>query len=103
MSLFAGVQHDLAQIIWVECVQDVEKVVPGRRLPSWVFIWEVRHEVAVLLQLRVQGLHADLLIMRNFNEFDIGLLHQLLLPNEDVLQEVLVDQALRRQVELEAK
>ena len=90
MSLFAGVQHDLAEIIWVKRVQDVEEVVSGRRLTSWVFVREVRHEVAVLLELRVQGLHTDLLVMRNFNEFDVGLPHQLLLANEDVLQEVLV-------------
>ena len=56
MSLFAGMQHDLTKIIWVERVQDVEEIFSGRRLPSWIFVREVAHEVAVLLELGVQGL-----------------------------------------------
>lgn len=101
-TLLVGVLHHLFEILWVEGVEDIEEVFSWRRLAGRVLVRQVRHHPGVLLQIRVQGLHRDLLVVGHLDLLDLGLQQELLLAHEDILQEVFVDEVLGRQVKLEA-
>ena len=94
--------EQLLQELGVESVENVKEVLPRRALANRVLIGEVPHQEVVIGELRPQRLHRELLIMWDFYVRDVALLDQRLLVGEDLLEEVLVDQGLRRQVELEA-
>ena len=100
--LLVGVLHDLRQVVRVQRVEDVEEVLPRRTLVLRVLVRKVRQEDGVLLELGIERLHRQLVVVRDLDRRDGRLLVELLLPGEDVLQEVLVDEAFGRQVELEA-
>ena len=68
----------------------------------WVLIWEIPAQQIILGELRVEVLHREFLVMRHLHIVYVRLLDQLLLVREHLLEEVLVDELLRRQVELEA-
>ena len=95
-------RHQLAEVPWLKGVEDIEEIFSRRGLAGGVLVREEGHEVGVLLELRVQRLHRDLLVMGHLDLLHRRLQHQLLLAHEDVLQEVLVDEVLGRQVILEA-
>ena len=94
-------QHPL-QELGVQGVQDVEEVLPRRALAHRVLIGEVSGEEVVAGELRVQVLHRQLLVVRHLYVGHVLLLDELLLIGQDLLEKVLVDERLRRQVELEA-
>ena len=97
-----GVGQQPLQELWVEGVEDVEEVLPRRALALWVLIREVPDHEVIFSELRPQRLHRELLIVGNLYVRDVALLDQRLLVGEDLLEEVLVDEALWWQVELEA-
>ena len=82
-------------------VQDVEEVLPRWALARWVLIGEVLQEFGILVELGPQVLDRELVIMRDCDPLDLGLLHELLLAAEHVLEEVLVHDALVGQVVLD--
>ena len=102
-ALLVGVVHDLLQIIWMDGVQDIEEVLPGWAFSRRVRVREVRHQLRVLLELRIKGLDAELIVVRNLNGSDFRLLQQLLLAGHDGLQVVLVQDGLVGEVELDYK
>ena len=69
---------------------------PGR-------IGEVGHEDGVFLELREDVLDGEFIIPRHHDRFDLRLLEELLLADEDILEEVLVDASLIGQVKLHWK
>ena len=81
-------------------VEDVEEVLARRALACGIGVGEVAGELGVLLQLGPERLHRQLVVVGDGDVLDVGLLHQLLLPAEDVLEEVLADDALVREVVL---
>ena len=89
---------DLLEILWVNCVEDVEEVVTIRLLAAWVFVLEMNGKERVILELRPKILHRKLIPMRDVDVFDGLLLQHNLFIGEDLLEEDLVDLALRRQV-----
>ena len=97
-----GVVQEPLEELWVDSVEYVEEVLSWRSLALRVLIGEVPDQEVVLGELRPQVLHRQLLVVRDFDVGDVTLLDQGLLLGEDLLQEVLVDQRLWRQVELEA-
>ena len=97
-----GMVEQPLQELWVECVEDVEEVLPRRALALRVLIRKVPDHKVILSELRPQRLHRELFIVWNLYVRDVALLDQRLLVGEDLLEEVLVDEALWRQVELEA-
>ena len=99
--LLVGVLHDLLEVLGLQRVEDVEEVLARRALASWIRVWEVLHEVRVLLEMRPERLHGQLVIMWDIHLLDVDLLHQLLLAGEDVLEEVLVDDVRVREVVLD--
>ena len=94
--------HDLLKVVRMNGVEDIEEVLARRPFACRILVWEVASELRVLAELRPECLHGNFIVTGNVDLLDIGLLHKLLLAAEDVLEEVLVDEALRRQVELEA-
>ena len=94
--------HDLAEVVRVQGVEDVEEVVPWWALTFWVLVGEVLHHGGVLGELGIQGLDGELFVLRHPDLLDLRLLEQVLLAREDLLEKVLVDHRLRREVELEA-
>ena len=68
---------------------------------NWILIGEVSDQEIVLCELRPQRLHRELLVMWHFNVRDVTLFDQHLLICQDLLEEVIDDQCLGRQIELE--
>ena len=102
VALFVGVRHDLAEVVRVHGVEDVEEVLARRSLVLGVLVGEVAVHGVVLLELRPQRLRGQLLVVRHFDGVDLVILEQLLPAGQHLLEEVLVDERLGRQVELEA-
>ena len=99
-ALLVGVEHDLREVVGVDGVEHIEEVLSGWAFADWVFVREVAVHVRVLLEFGPERLHGELVVVRHLDGDDLGLLQQVLLAGEDVLQEVLVDDALVGQVEL---
>ena len=81
-------------------VEHVEEVLARWAFADWVLVREVAVHCRVLLEFGPEGLHGELVVVRHLDGDDLGLLQQVLLAGEDVLQEVLGDDALVGQVEL---
>ena len=99
--MLVGVIHDLLQVVRVLGVEHIEEVLPWWSLPSWVLVREARHQVGVLLEHGIEGLHRELIVVWNLDESDFELLQQLLLPSEHGLEEVLVEDGLVGEVKLD--
>ena len=87
----------------MQSVQHVEEIVARWALPLRVLVREVRDEPGVLHELRIEGLDAQLLVLRHLDFLDLGLLEQMLLAGQDLLEEVLVHLAGRREVVLDCR
>ena len=101
MSLFVCVLHNLFEIVRLYGVQNVEEVVPSRRLFVRIFVLEVDIECLVPLQVRPKSFCTELLITRNMNVADLIFLHELLFTNQHLPHEVLVNLFLWWQVHLD--
>ena len=99
--LLIGMLHDLIEIIRLQRVKDIEEVLARRTLASWICIREVLHEICIFLEMRPQRLDRQFVVVWNIYLLDFGLLHQLLLANENVLEEVLVDDVGIREIVLD--
>ena len=84
-------------------VQHVEEIVSGWAFAGRILVRKEDHHVGVLLKLWIEGFNRQFVIMWDLDGCNLGFLEQLLLADEDVLQKVLVDHALVREVELEAE
>ena len=103
MSLFVGVLHNLAKVVRVDGVEDVEEVLTMRSFVFRVLVWEIAVHDRIVFELWPQCLRGQLLIMRHFDDVHLVLLQQLLLAGQHILEEVLVDEWLWWQVELQTK
>ena len=90
-ALLVGVGHDLGEVLRVEGVEDVEKVVSRRPLALWVSGREVPHELCVLGELGPEIPHRELVVPGHLDGGHLGLPQQELLPGQHFLEEVLVD------------
>ena len=57
--------------------------------------------MGVLLHLGPQGAHGELIVVRDLDRLDVGLLHELLLACEDLPEEIFGDDGLVGQVVLD--
>ena len=96
-----GVGDDLREVLGVERVQDVEEVLPRRRLALGVLGGEEGEEVAVLLDVRPQRLDRELVVVGHRDVPHLALPQQLLVLRQHFLEEVLVDHVFWGQVELD--
>ena len=77
--------HDLVEVLRLQSVKDVEEVLARRTLAGWIGVGEILHELHILLEMRPERLHRQLVVMWDVHLLDLGLLHQQLLAHEDVL------------------
>ena len=103
MPLIVGVLNYLLSILGIDCIQDIEEVLPARSFIVRVFILEVDVELLVLLQVWPKSFSADLFITRNVNIVDLILLHKLLFANQNLPHKVLVDLLLWWHIHLDYK
>ena len=94
--------HDLGQVLWVHCVQDIEEVFSWWSLADRVFVRKVGHHFNVLRELWIEVLHRQFVVVGHLDSDHVRLLQELLVTGEHCLQEVFVDDRLVRQVVLEA-
>ena len=87
-------RHDLSQVVWIYRVQDVEEVVSGGAFQIWIFILEVDVEGCIILHLRPQLVHRQLIPMWNMDEVNLLLLQQSFLICEDISEEIFVGDGL---------
>ena len=90
-SLRVGVLEDLREVLGVECVHDIEEVLPWRPLVLRKSVWKERQELFVVLEGWPEVLDRQLVVVRHLDELDRGLFHQLLLAREHFSEEVFVD------------
>ena len=57
--------------------------------------------MGVLLHLGPQGAHGELIVVRDLDRLDVGLLHELLLAREHLLEEIFGHHGLIRQIVLD--
>ena len=93
--------HDLVQVFRMDCIKYIEEI-----LSRWAFafgqlIRKEDDELLVLRQARPQILDGKLIILGDIDVVHVLLLEQQLLIGEHLLQEVLVDLGLRRQIVLD--
>ena len=100
-TLIVGVDHDLLKVVWVDRIEHVEKVLPGRTLVLGKRGWKVLHELLVTLELWEELPDAHFVVVRDSDLLDVDLLEQLLLAAEHILQEVLVHGGLIGEVVLQ--
>ena len=93
--------HDLPQVVGVNRVEYVEKVLSGWTLVLGIRVREVLRKLLVALELRVQLADTQLVVVGDRDLIDGGLLEQLLFAAEHGLEEVLVHGRLIRQIVLQ--
>ena len=98
--LLVRVRHELLEVFGVESVEDVEKIFPGRPFVLGILGGEEGHEDRVLLHLGPEAAHRQLVVHRDLDSFNLGLLHELFLPREHLPQEVLGHNGFVRQIVL---
>ena len=90
----------MLKIIWINCVENVKEVLSGRPFADRKLIGEVLSELRVFIKLRPQVLDRQLVVMGHRDLLHLGLLQEILITAQDILEEVLVDHILIRQVVL---
>ena len=93
-ALLVRMVHDLRKILGLQRVEHVEEVLARRTFAGGIGGREVGAELGVLLQLGPEAADRELVILRHLNGVDVGLLHQLLLAGEHILEKVFVDDGL---------
>ena len=81
-------------------VKDVEEVLAWWAFASRKRVREICEELCIFFELRPEGLHRQLIICWDRDLTDVSLLHEHLLPAQHVLEEVLVDDVIVREVVL---
>ena len=82
---------DLLEVIGLDCVEYIKKVLTRWASTLRVNVGKVLHKFTVLFEIRPQCLDRDFIIMWHRNVVDLLLLEQLLLLSHDKFEEVLVD------------
>ena len=72
-------------------IEDIEEVLAWRPLAGWVFIGKEPGKFRIFAEGWPEILHRQFIVVRNGNLLNFSLLHELLLPTQDILQEVFVD------------
>ena len=98
VSLGICMLDDLVEIVGEEAVEHVEEVEPIRQSITLVDFAEVLLQVLVVLYLWPDRLHGELVQLGDLDVVDVGLLEQLLLFCQNLLEILLIHMALWRDV-----
>ena len=101
VPLFAGILHQLSQILPLKCVEHIEEVFAIRYSSLGHLWWKILHELLVSLHHRPELDYSQFIIERNVNSFDLVKFQEILLLDQDFFQEVLVKHVVRRAVQLD--
>ena len=96
------IQHPL-QEVGVQRMEHVKEVFPRRPFILGKVIGKVSSEQIVVLELRLELLHRELVVVGHMYVAHVCLLNEGLLVRENLLEEVFVDRGLVRQVVLQTK
>ena len=88
------------RVLRVQRVEDVEEVGAVNASPSRHVVGEKACELSVIRHLRPNGFQTELIVMWDIDPADLVHAKQLLALSKHILQEVLVQAAIRWQVEL---
>ena len=99
-ALLVGVLHHPLEVLRKDGIHDIEEVLTRRALVLGELGREVLGERGILLELRPQPPHRQLVVSGHGNILHVRLLEQLLLLGEHVPQEVLGHACLLGQVKL---
>ena len=77
--MLVGVPHQVLQVLRVDGVQDVHEVLARRAFVFGKRVGEELHQIFVALELWVEVLDRQLVVVRDVNRLDLGLLQQLFL------------------------
>ena len=94
--------HDLQQVVWVQSVEHVEKIVPGWALAFRVLAREVAQEVGVLGEHGIKIFDSELVVVGDLHCADLDLFEELFFARVHLLQEVFVHHRLVGQIKLKA-
>jgi hypothetical protein len=92
--------HHLGEILGMNRVKDIEKILTRWTFAGWVFVGEVLCELNILLELWPQVLNGELIIVRHRDLKYLSFLHEVLLARKHILQEVFIDDILIGQIVL---
>jgi len=98
--LLARVAHDLLQVFRVHSVLHIEEILTRRASVLRELVREVDVHRHVLRELRPQRLDGELVVARHLARLHLGFLEQLFSADQHVLQQVLVDDGLVREIVL---
>lgn len=101
MSLKAGILDNLLQIIPLNRVQNIEKVLAVRHSSLGHLRREEVHEFLVSLHHWPELHHSQFVIKRNVNPLNFVKFQELLIVNKDLFQEILIEHVFRRAVQLD--
>ena len=101
VSVIRSNPDKLLDILWIQSMQDVEEVWAVWVAAFGQAIGKVGHQLGVLFEAAVDVDDAELVILRHLNELDITECQQLLVLGKDLSEEVLVQHAVWRDVELD--
>ena len=90
----------LVDIGFIQRVENIPKVVSVRQSALWKFVREVKHEVRLFFGKRENLFDSKFIIDRYIDELDQLELEQFFLTAEDLLEEILIQHCLRRQIQL---
>ena len=99
-ALCVDVFEELFEEVALDRVHDVEEVLAAWALAFSERVGEVLGNVGVARELRPQRFHRELVVVRHVDVVYLGLLEQVLLSGEHLLEEVLVHGCGRWQVKL---
>ena len=102
-ALLVGVIEHLVEVVRVHGVQHVIKVLPRGTFALRILVREELQHLFIAGELRPDVLDGQLVVEGDLDERHLLLPEQLLLLREQLLEEVLVDSAGGRQVELDYK
>ena len=100
VPLLVRVLYNLADVLRVESVHDVEKIFTVGHTPLSHLFREVLHERRVVLEHRPQVAHGEFVVQRDIDPADLVKSKQRLFIGEHFLEEIFVDHVLRRNVKL---
>ena len=82
-SLFVGVFQNILAVIVMDCVQNIEEVLPIAVLSFRERIWHEHHELRVLAQFRPQLGDRKFIVGRNVDSLDFIHFQEFFLPGEN--------------------
>ena len=100
-SLLVCMSNELLQVLRLQRVEHVEKVITRWTFACCVLAWEIRHKLTIFTHLRIDGLHRQLFVLGDGDELDLALFEELLFAFEHHLEEVFVYNCFIRQQVLE--